>query len=76
MRLMCRSVFLVQSFLQFGQNLYIYITIHSEESFNRYGNYSVPGMTPELQIRESIEDNSEVIFLFFNENICCDPSRF
>ena len=28
----------------------------------------------ELQIRESIEDNSEIICLTFNENICCDPS--
>ena len=28
----------------------------------------------ELQIRESIEDNLEIICLTFNENICCDPS--
>ena len=29
---------------------------------------------PELQIRGDTEDNSELIFLFLNENICCDPS--
>ena len=29
---------------------------------------------PELQGREGIEDNSKIIFLFLNENICCDPS--
>ena len=27
----------------------------------------------ELQIRGGIEDNSKIFFLFFNENICCDP---
>ena len=26
-----------------------------------------------LKIRWSIEDNSEIIFLFLIENICCDP---
>ena len=30
--------------------------------------------TPELQIRGGIEDNSKIIFLFLNENICCDHS--
>ena len=30
--------------------------------------------TPELQIRGGIEDNSKIIFLFLNKNICCDPS--
>ena len=28
----------------------------------------------ELQIRGGIEDNSEIIFLFLNKNICCDSS--
>ena len=28
----------------------------------------------ELQIRGGIEDNSKVIFLILNENICCDLS--
>ena len=28
----------------------------------------------ELQIRGGTEDNSKIIFLFLNENICCDPS--
>ena len=28
----------------------------------------------ELQIRGEIEDNSKIIFLFLNKNICCDPS--
>ena len=28
----------------------------------------------ELQIRWSTEENSKIIFLFLNENICCDPS--
>ena len=28
----------------------------------------------ELQIRGGTEDNSKVIFLSLNENICCDPS--
>ena len=28
----------------------------------------------ELQIRGAIYDNSKIIFLFLNENICCDPS--
>ena len=27
----------------------------------------------ELQIRGGIEANSMIVFLFFNENICCDP---
>ena len=30
-------------------------------------------LSAELQIRGAIEDNSS-IFLFLNENICCDPS--
>ena len=29
--------------------------------------------TTELQIRQITEDNSKIIFLFLNENICCDP---
>ena len=28
----------------------------------------------ELQITGGTEDNSKIIFLFLNENICCDPS--
>ena len=28
----------------------------------------------ELQIKGGTEDNSKIIFLFLNENICCDPS--
>ena len=28
----------------------------------------------ELQIRRGTENNSKVIFLFLNKNICCDPS--
>ena len=28
----------------------------------------------ELQIRVGIEDNSKIIFLFPNENLCCGPS--
>ena len=28
----------------------------------------------ELQIRGGIGDNSKIIFLFLNENTCCDPS--
>ena len=28
----------------------------------------------EPQIREGIENNSKIIFLFLKENICCDPS--
>ena len=35
--------------------------------------YRAPKST-ELQIREGIEDNSKIFFLFLNENICCDPS--
>ena len=31
-------------------------------------------VSSERQIRRGIEDNSKVIFLFLNENICCDPS--
>ena len=27
-----------------------------------------------IHVRWGIEDNSKIIFLFFNENICCDPS--
>ena len=30
--------------------------------------------SPRLQINGGIEDNSKINFLFFNENICCDPS--
>ena len=30
--------------------------------------------TAGIQIRRSNEDNSEIIFLFLNENIHCDPS--
>ena len=29
---------------------------------------------PELQIGGGIKDNSEIFFLFFTKNICCDPS--
>ena len=32
--------------------------------------YKLPG----LQIRGHIEDNSEIVFLFLNGNIWCDPS--
>ena len=28
----------------------------------------------ELQIRQGNEDNSNIVFLFLNQNICCDPS--
>ena len=28
----------------------------------------------QLQIRGDIEHNSKMIFLFLEENICCDPS--
>ena len=28
----------------------------------------------ELQIRGGYEDNSKIISLFINENLCCDPS--
>ena len=31
-------------------------------------------MRAELQIREGVEDNSTIIFLFLKESICCDPS--
>ena len=31
-------------------------------------------LASELQIRGDIEENSKIIFLFLNENICCDPS--
>ena len=31
-------------------------------------------MMAKLQIRGGIEDNSKIIILFLNENICCDPS--
>ena len=31
-------------------------------------------MNSELQIRRGIEHNSNIIFLFLNKNICCDPS--
>ena len=27
-----------------------------------------------LQIMRGFEDNYKIAFLFFNENICCDPS--
>ena len=30
--------------------------------------------TSKLQIRGGIHDNSKIIFLFLEENICCDPS--
>ena len=29
---------------------------------------------PELQIREGTKDNSMIIFLISEQNICCDPS--
>ena len=28
----------------------------------------------ELQVKGGNEDNSKLIFLYFNKNICCDPS--
>ena len=28
----------------------------------------------EFQINKSIEDDSKIVFLFFNKNICCDHS--
>ena len=28
---------------------------------------------PRLKIREDIDDNSKIIFLFLNKNIYCDP---
>ena len=28
----------------------------------------------QLQIRGGMEDTSKIIFLFLDENICCDPS--
>ena len=28
----------------------------------------------ERQIRGGIDENSKIIFLFLNENLCCDPS--
>ena len=31
-------------------------------------------LNTELQIRRGIEDNSEIIYLFLNKNILCDPS--
>ena len=31
-------------------------------------------MVSELQIKRDIEDNSEIIFSFLNDNVCCDPS--
>ena len=31
-------------------------------------------ISAELQIRDGIEDNSKIFFLFLHENICCDPS--
>ena len=34
----------------------------------------MPMPEAELQVRGGIEDNSKIIFLFLNENICCDPS--
>ena len=31
-------------------------------------------LSPELQIRKSNRDVSEIIFLISQQNICCDPS--
>ena len=31
-------------------------------------------LSSELQITEGIEDNSKIIFLISQQNICCDPS--
>ena len=31
-------------------------------------------MAEKLQIIDGTEDNSKIIFFFFNANICCDPS--
>ena len=31
-------------------------------------------MASQLPIRGRTEDNLKIIFLFLNENICCDPS--
>ena len=30
--------------------------------------------TTELRLRGGIKEKSEIIFLFLNKNICCDPS--
>ena len=34
----------------------------------------LPEFLLEIQIREGIEDNSKIFFLFLYENICCESS--
>ena len=31
-------------------------------------------VTPELQIRGGIEDNSKIVFFYFSKKTCCDSS--
>ena len=43
-------------------------------STRRRGSLYIAVKNAELQIRGGIDDNSKIIFLFRDENICCDPS--
>ena len=38
------------------------------------GQWNLSILYAELQIRGGTEDNSNIIFLFLNKNICCGPS--
>ena len=44
-----------------------------ESSFENEG-IELSTCISELQIRDSIDNNSKIIFLFLNKNIHCDPS--
>ena len=50
--------------------------VHQAENRNPQNilHFLPPFHSPVLQIRESTEDSSKIIFLFLIENICCDPS--
>ena len=39
-----------------------------------WAEYNINKHSAELQIRKENRDDSEIIFLFLDKNICCDPS--
>ena len=50
---------------QFNQGLYyLLIQLYHLDAY----------LHSQLQIRGDIEDNSKILFLFLDENVCCDPS--
>ena len=62
----------------FVQVMDIYL-FPTQQQINYISNYPIylaikQCTSTELQIRGGIEDNSEIIFIFLNKNICCDPS--